>query len=117
MVPQLTDHDPRTYAIGPVELTPAEMSVVVAGRRVWLTRRELQVLVLLAENAGTPVHKDHLYGRIWGRRVSGFKDRSLDVYIRRLRVKLASAAPDWDYIHTHHAIGYRLDPEPRKEKP
>jgi DNA-binding response OmpR family regulator len=47
--------------------------------------------------------------------VTGFKDRSVEVYIRRLRVKLAAAAPDWDYIHTHHNIGYRLDPEPREE--
>jgi DNA-binding response OmpR family regulator len=48
--------------------------------------------------------------------VAGFKDRSLEVYIRRLRVKLAAASNDWDYIHTHHAIGYRLEPVPRREQ-
>jgi DNA-binding response OmpR family regulator len=45
--------------------------------------------------------------------LAGFKDRSVEVYIRRLRVKLGKAAPDWDHIHTHFNIGYRLDPEPR----
>ncbi len=39
------------------------------------------------------------------------------VYIRRLRVKLAAADPQWTYIHTHHNIGYRLEPEPREEQP
>jgi two-component system, OmpR family, response regulator len=105
------------YSIGPLELQPAEMCAIVAGRRVWLTRRELQVLAVLAEHAGRPVAKDDIYQRIWGKRVAGFKDRSLEVYIRRLRVKLAGASDDWDYIHTHHAIGYRLEPEPRREEP
>jgi DNA-binding response OmpR family regulator len=40
----------------------------------------------------------------------------LEVYVRRLRVKLAEASDDWDYIHTHHTIGYRLEPEPRREQ-
>jgi DNA-binding response OmpR family regulator len=68
-------------------------------------RRELQVLVVLAEHAGRPVAKDDLYQRVWGSRVAGVKDRSLEVYVRRLRVKLAAASEDWDYIHTHRAIG------------
>jgi hypothetical protein len=44
-------------------------------------------------------------------------DRSVEVYIRRLRVKLGKAAPDWDHIHTQFNIGYRLDPEPRTGRP
>jgi DNA-binding response OmpR family regulator len=112
---QLTGPGTTSYAIGPLEFALDEMSVLVAGRRVWLTRRELQVLLELAEHAGQPVHKDERYARVWGRRVRGFKDRSLEVYIPRLRIKLAAASADWDYIHTHHAIGYRLEPEPRRE--
>jgi DNA-binding response OmpR family regulator len=101
------------YVIGPLEFAPDEMSVVVAGRRVWLTRRELAVLGVLAERARRPVTRDEIHQRVWGRRVSGFKDRSVEVYIRRLRVKLAEAGPEWEYIHTQHAVGYRLEPEPR----
>jgi DNA-binding response OmpR family regulator len=92
-----------------------EMSALVAGQRVWLTRRKLAALVVLAERAGRPVARDEIYRRVWGRPVAGFKDRSLEVDIRRVRTKLAAAGPQWDWIHTHHAIGYRLEPEPREE--
>jgi DNA-binding response OmpR family regulator len=104
------------YVVGPLEFAPDEMSVVVAGHRVWLTRRELAVLRVLAERARRPVARDEIHQRVWGRRVSGFKDRSVEVYIRRLRVKLAEAGPEWEYIHTHHTVGYRLEPEPREAR-
>jgi DNA-binding response OmpR family regulator len=109
-------HDHRVYMIGPLELAPDDVSVLVAGTRVWLTRRELEVLEVLAERAGHPVARAEIYRRVWGARVAGFKDRSVEVYIRRLRVKLAAAAPDWEHIHTHHNIGYRLEPEPRVQR-
>ena len=72
---------------------------------MWLTRRELEVLEVLAESAGRPVARDEVHRRVWGGRVAGFKDRSVEVYIRRLRVKLGAIAPDWEHIHTHHNIG------------
>jgi DNA-binding winged helix-turn-helix (wHTH) protein len=102
--------------IGPLEVSPDDMLVSVAGRPVWSTRRELDVLAVLAEQAGGPVARGEIYARIWGPSVAGFKDRSVAVYIRRLRVKLAAVAPGWQYIHTHHAIGYRLEPEPCEEE-
>lgn len=102
--------------VGPLEFAPEEMSVVVAGRRLWLTRRELAVLRVLAEHARRPVARDEIHQRVWAGRVSGFKDRSVEVYIRRLRVKLAEAGPEWEYIHTHHGVGYRLEPEPREAR-
>jgi DNA-binding winged helix-turn-helix (wHTH) protein len=39
-------------------------------------------------------------------------DRSVDVFIRKLRQKLEKRSPDWEYIHTHFGVGYRFDPEP-----
>lgn len=104
------------YVIGPLELAPDDMLVVVAGRRVWLTRREMDVLRVLAEHGGRPVARADIHWLVWGPPVAGFKDRSVEVYIRRLRVKLGVAAPEWDCIHTHHGIGYRLEPEPREEE-
>jgi hypothetical protein len=38
-------------------------------------------------------------------------DRSVDVFVRKLRQKLHSHSPSWHYIHTHFGIGYRFDPE------
>jgi DNA-binding winged helix-turn-helix (wHTH) protein len=39
-------------------------------------------------------------------------DRSVDVFIRKLRQKLEKRSPGWGYIHTHFGVGYRFDPEP-----
>ena len=38
-------------------------------------------------------------------------DRTIDVYVRKLRVKLEDALPDWAFIHTHVGFGYRFSPE------
>jgi hypothetical protein len=37
-------------------------------------------------------------------------DRSVDVFVRKLRAKLQKLSPRWDYIHTHFGIGYRFEP-------
>ena len=39
-------------------------------------------------------------------------DRSVDVFVRKLRSKLQKRSPGWEYIHTHFGIGYRFDPQP-----
>jgi DNA-binding response OmpR family regulator len=82
------------YLIGPLEIVPDDMLVAVAGRRLWLTRRELELLLVLADQAGRPVSRADIHARIWGTSLAGHKDRSVEVYIRRLRVKLAAAAPE-----------------------
>jgi DNA-binding winged helix-turn-helix (wHTH) protein len=38
-------------------------------------------------------------------------DRSVDVFVRKLRQKLEKASPNWRYIHTHFGIGYRFGAE------
>jgi DNA-binding response OmpR family regulator len=59
-------HDRRRYMIGPLEFAPEDLCVTVAGKRVWLTRRELEVLEVLAENAGRPVARDAIHRHVWG---------------------------------------------------
>ena len=44
-------------------------------------------------------------------------DRSVDVFVRKLRQKLESGSPRWRYIHTHFGVGYRFDPELRDDAP
>jgi DNA-binding response OmpR family regulator len=46
-----------------------------------------------------------------------YRDRSVDVFVRRVRKKLDEAAPGWEYIHTHFGIGYRFAPERRSARP
>ena len=76
-----------------------------------LTRREFELIQLLAEAEGQVLQREEIYERVWGyAMVHG--DRSVDVFVRKLRQKLERASPDWRYIHTHFGIGYRFAAEP-----
>jgi DNA-binding response OmpR family regulator len=95
---------------GPVEIRPAGFLALAAGRALPLTPRELALLTALARHSGLVLGRDELYAAAWGRpRPAG--DRSVDAYVRKLRVKLERALPDWRFIHTHFAFGYRFAPE------
>ena len=59
------------------------------------------------------IEREDLYQRVWGYAMA-HGDRSVDVFIRKVRQKLEKASPDWSYIHTHFGVGYRFDPESRK---
>jgi len=57
------------------------------------------------------LQREEIYERVWGyAMVHG--DRSVDVFVRKLRQKLERASPGWRYIHTHFGIGYRFTAEP-----
>ena len=95
---------------GEVEVRPDMFDAYVGGRAVGLTPREFELLALLAASSGRVVPRDQIYERAWGySMVCG--DRSVDVFVRKLRRKLESASPGWRYLHTHFGVGYRFDPE------
>ncbi len=98
--------------IGEVEVRPDQFQAFV-GRRVSvdLTRREFELIQLLADAQGQVMQREEIYQRVWGyAMVHG--DRSVDVFVRKLRQKLERASPRWRYIHTHFGIGYRFAAEP-----
>lgn len=97
--------------LGPLEIRPAEYQVLAHGRRVNLTVREFELFWALAERPDRVVRRAELYGRVWGGQMAP-RDRSVDVFVRKLRRKLGLASPGWSYIHTHFGIGYRFTPEP-----
>lgn len=99
--------------IGALRIRPSDSLVTVADRPVTLTVREFGLLLALAQRNGGIVSRDELYRSVWGRRLRD-GDRSVDVYIHKLRDKLDAAHPDWRYIHTHVGFGYRLSAEPTK---
>ena len=94
-----------------LEVRPDEHLVLARGRALTLSVRELQVLVALARRQGHIVSREALYEAVWGGPLRP-DDRSVDVYIHKVRSKLAQALPDWRFIHTHFGFGYRLAPEP-----
>jgi DNA-binding response OmpR family regulator len=85
-----------------------------ASARVDLTRREFEVLQLLAQAKGKVLQREEIYQAVWGYAMA-HGDRSVDVFVRKVRQKLEKVSPDWNYIHTHFGVGYRFDPEQRGE--
>lgn len=92
---------------GNLEIRPDEIQALVDGRRVGLTVREFQVLLALAQREDRVMRRGDIYSQVWGGEMKR-RDRSVDVFVRKVRTKLAYAAPDWTYIHTHFGVGYRF---------
>jgi DNA-binding response OmpR family regulator len=99
----------EAIAVGRLEVRPEEFSATVDGELLDLTVRELQLLTALAARADRIVSRGELYAAVWGRPYQRH-DRSVDVYVRKLRLKLEAALPGWTVIHTHFGFGYRLSP-------
>jgi DNA-binding response OmpR family regulator len=95
---------------GNLEIRPAEYQVFADGRRVNLTVREFQTFLALAQREDRVLHREQIYQLVWGGSMA-HRDRSVDVFVRKVRGKLTTAAPGWVYIHTHFGIGYRFLPE------
>ena len=95
---------------GELEIRADQFQAFVGGRSLDLTRREFELLQLLAEAKGSVLEREAIYQRVWGYSMA-HGDRSVDVFVRKLRQKLERGSTSWRYIHTHFGIGYRFDPE------
>ncbi len=108
--PRVPPAAPSVVKIANLEIRPGELQVIAGGRRVGLTVREFQTFMVLAERVDRVVSRPEIYARVWGGQMA-YRDRSVDVFVRKVRRKLADCAPNWEYIHTHFGIGYRFSPE------
>ena len=95
---------------GELEIRPGDGLVLAAGRALTLSVREFDLLVALVQRTGRIVSRPELYRLVWGADLRD-GDRSIDVYVHKLRVKLETALPAWRFIHTHVGFGYRFSPE------
>ena len=95
---------------GDLEIRPAEFMALASGKRLHLTVRELELLTALAERCDRIVSREELYRVVWGEPYRK-SDRSVDVYVGKLRQKLEEALPGRRFIHTHFGFGYRFSPE------
>ena len=95
---------------GEVEVRADQFQAFVGDRSVDLTRREFELIQLLADAEGRVLEREEIYQRVWGYAMAR-GDRSVDVFVRKLRQKLEKASPGWRYIHTHFGVGYRFAPE------
>jgi DNA-binding response OmpR family regulator len=96
---------------GELEIRADRFQAFVSGSSLDLTRREFELLQLLADSKGQVLERETIYQRVWGYAMA-HGDRSVDVFIRKLRQKLEKRSAGWSYIHTHFGVGYRFDPEP-----
>ncbi len=100
--------DASPVEVGELEVRPDQFQAFVSGVSVELTRREFH---LLASAEGQVLQREDIYQRVWGYAMA-HGDRSVDVFVRKLRQKLERASSRWRYIHTHFGVGYRFAAEP-----
>jgi DNA-binding response OmpR family regulator len=100
-------HLMQSVVAGELEIRRHEHQAFVHGSSLRLTAREFQLLELLASYDGCILERELIYERIWGYDMNR-GDRSVDVFVRKVRQKLELTSPSWGYIHTHFGVGYRF---------
>jgi DNA-binding response OmpR family regulator len=95
--------------VGEVTIRPDLYQAFVGESSLELTAREFEILQLLSQSDRV-LRREEIYERVWGYAMA-HGDRSVDVFVRKLRQKLRTASPQWSYIHTHFGVGYRLAAE------
>ena len=100
--------------VGEITIRPDLYQAYARDVSLELTAREFEILNLLSQSDRV-LRREEIYERVWGYAMA-HGDRSVDVFVRKLRQKLRTASPGWSYIHTHFGVGYRFAAEPDGER-
>jgi DNA-binding response OmpR family regulator len=100
-----------TILAGELSIRPDRYDAYVGEQAGSLSRKEFELLRQLAAADGRVLEREDIYQRVWGYTMAR-GDRSVDVFVRKLRSKLEVLSPGWRYVHTHFGVGYRFAPEP-----
>ena len=98
--------------IAELRIDPLNVQAYVDGKSADLTPTEFRLLYALALERGRVVTRDELLQKIWGRRQTR-RDRTVDVFVRKLRDKIDAQTPRHTFIHTRFGVGYKLEPVPK----
>jgi DNA-binding response OmpR family regulator len=100
----------ETIVAGELAIRPDRFDAYSGEEAAGLSRKEYELLTQLAGAGGRVLEREEIYQRVWGyTMVRG--DRSVDVFVRKLRTKLEKLSPRWRYVHTHFGVGYRFAAE------
>jgi DNA-binding response OmpR family regulator len=99
-----------------LRIDPREVQAYVDGQSAELTPTEFRLLYALALDRGRVTTRDELLQKIWGRRET-HRDRTVDVFVRRLRDKIDRIAPRHTFIQTRYGVGYKLEPVEKEAQP
>jgi DNA-binding response OmpR family regulator len=95
-----------------LRIDPSVVQAYVDGESAELTPTEFRLLYALAAERGRVLTRDELLQSLWGRRQT-YRDRTVDVFVRKLRDKIDRRSPRHSFIQTRYGVGYRFDPEPK----
>lgn len=101
--------DPRVLKAGPLEVRLDQRTVLSDGLSLVLTVREFHLLAALATRPEQVLAREELYALVWSGAMPDH-DRSVDVYVSKLRNKLEASLPHWRFIQTHVGFGYSFSP-------
>jgi DNA-binding response OmpR family regulator len=99
----------ESVQIGEITVRPDLYQAYCGETSLELTPREFEILHLLAQSDRV-LRREEIYERVWGYAMA-HGDRSVDVFVRKLRQKLRRGSREWSYIHTHFGVGYRFAAE------
>ena len=91
-----------------LRLDPRNVQAYVDGASADLTPTEFRLVYALALEEGRVLTRDELLQRVWGRRAT-HRDRTVDVFVRKLREKIDARAPRHTFLHTRYGVGYKLE--------
>jgi len=106
------DYLVKPFSMKELVVDPREVQAFVDGESAGLTPTEFRLLYQLALEKGRVSTRDELLQKLWGRRES-HRDRTVDVFVRRLREKIDSRASTHTFIQTRYGVGYKLEAVPK----
>jgi len=95
-----------------LRIDPRNVQAYVNGKSAELTPTEFRLLYALALESGRVVTRDELLQKVWGRRQS-HRDRTVDVFVRKLRDKIDASGARHTFIQMRYGVGYKFEAQPR----
>ncbi|MBA2849021.1 response regulator transcription factor [Thermosulfuriphilus ammonigenes] len=107
----------ESLQFGPLKIIPSKRQVYLNGRPVKLTKKEYDLLEILASQPGEVLSRDFIRSQLWPDKEIYPWSRALDVHIQRLRQKIEPDPEHPRFIITHPGVGYRFEPGEEEPSP